>query len=715
MNKRSLFHLLLPVLFGLFLAVSVSLATVQASEPDISLLDTTAPNTAVPEMGIYDPAISNYELSTADVSPHYFPAVKEGNHQNWIQRHIYPTYAYEFYNLLVEGSNNNGYQDFLIDWTNCSRIETITFTENGQKVNGTAIKVNTITTIGSSYDEAYQKINEQFYINYYTLRCAFEAFDRDYSDVFWLSGSYYALTPQYNTSYKWNSAKNAYDYYYTGDIYFVLQSPIFHVRSAQYRSPSSIKTMIDRINTQINAIVAGTAGMEDAQKIKYFNDWLVKHNEYNHRIGIYHEDTITVKNSYPDAFECTAALIGLTGNYGPVCESYARALNVLCKRVGIPNVVVDGYARNALTAAGENHMWNYVYIEGNWYAVDVTWNDPLSSNHAAVSGKENEDYLLVGADTYCRVGGGTMRFLESHPVRNRHFSDSPGFANGPELLPERYVQTMQTLTLTATADSVAYGYTDNPYFTADAPLASGQSGTVTYSWFVITPSGKTYRVVSSDGSTLTRPNMGFPDGLEPGTHTVRVEARLGNNVKTKEMQITVIRTSFSDVKTDSYYHTPVVWAVLNGITTGYQDDRFAPHMDCTRAQVVTFLWRANGCPEPNMIFNPFIDVKSNSYYYKAVLWAVENGITTGYKANQFAPNATVTRGQVATFLYRMAGEPGYSYYNPFIDITREKYYYDAVLWAAEQGITSGYYENQFAPNIGCTRSQVVTFLYRMAD
>lgn len=714
MKRNSLFRLIMPALLALLLTAPFTVITALASEPDISLLDTSTPETTPPEMGIWNPALSSDAKLRFAEPEGYLPEPKDGNFERWIDRNLYPTYAYNFYNLLVEGSNNNGYQDFLIDWSNSSQVETISFTENGQSVSATAVKLTTLSSVGSSYDEAYALINESFYHAYYKLRSAFECFDRDHPEVFWLSGSYYVVIPTYHYSANWNAGKNAYDYSYTGDVYFVLQSPSFHVKYEKYRSTDAVRSMIQTINTQVQTIVSGTSGMDEAQMIDYFNNWLTKHNEYNHRIGLNHEPIEAVKNSYPDACECTAALIGLTGNYGPVCESYARAMDILCSYVGIPCVVVDGFARNSLTAAGENHMWNYVKVEGNWYAVDSTWNDPITSTHAAASGSENENYLLIGGDTYCQVGGGTMRFLDSHPVRNRHFSNSAGYVNGPVLSSDRYVRTMESLSLTATADSVAYGYTQNPIFTANAPVASGQTGTVIYNWYIVTPSGKTYYVVDSNDNRLTAPTMGFPNGLEPGTHTVRVEAHLGNNVKIKEMSIKVIRTSFADVQEDSYYYTPVVWAVLNGITTGYQNDLFAPKMDCTRGQVVTFLWRANGCPEPKAIYNPFVDVKPSSYYYKAVLWAVENGITAGYYDNYFAPDITVTRGQVATFLYRFAGTPAHSSYNPFSDIAEGKYYHDAVLWAVENGITSGYYDDLFAPNNGCTRSQVVTFLYRMA-
>ena len=170
---------------------------------------------------------------------------------------------------------------------------------------------------------------------------------------------------------------------------------------------------------------------------------------------------------------------------------------------------------------------------------------------------------------------------------------------------------------------------------------------------------------------------------------------------------------FKDVKKSDYFCDPVLWAVGKGITNGMSATSFAPNANCTRGQIVTFLWRACGSPEPAKKDNPFKDVKSNEYYYKAVLWAVENGITTGLSATTFGPNATCTRGQVATFLWRSQGEPApKSTNNPFKDVKSSDYYFKAVLWAVENEVTQGMGGGKFAPNASCTRGQIVTFLFR---
>ena len=170
---------------------------------------------------------------------------------------------------------------------------------------------------------------------------------------------------------------------------------------------------------------------------------------------------------------------------------------------------------------------------------------------------------------------------------------------------------------------------------------------------------------------------------------------------------------FTDVKEGDWYYDSVMWAVKNGITTGATETTFDPNGKCLRASVVTFLWRAKGCPEPTMTNNPFTDVKESDFFYKAVLWAVEEGITNGTTATTFAPYDECNRAAVVTFLYRAMGEPQVgSTENPFSDVVATAWYGPAVLWAVENGITNGMGDGTFGIGTTCNRAQVVTFLYR---
>ena len=183
-------------------------------------------------------------------------------------------------------------------------------------------------------------------------------------------------------------------------------------------------------------------------------------------------------------------------------------------------------------------------------------------------------------------------------------------------------------------------------------------------------------------------------------------------------KITVEQTAmvFSDVPSGAYYYQPVYWAVnhVPQITNGTGDNTFSPEWECLRCQIVTFLWRAMGCPEPTSTVNPFVDVKPSDYFYKAVLWAVEQEITNGMDATHFGPNLTCTRGQAVTFLWRAEGKPApRTQGSEFTDVQNPNdYFYTPVLWAVENGITNGTGDGKFSPNMICLREQIVTFLYR---
>ena len=168
---------------------------------------------------------------------------------------------------------------------------------------------------------------------------------------------------------------------------------------------------------------------------------------------------------------------------------------------------------------------------------------------------------------------------------------------------------------------------------------------------------------------------------------------------------------FTDVVDDAYYADAVIWAEGEGITSGTTATTFSPNTPCTRAQIVTFLWRSQESPAADTL-NPFTDVAADAYYANAVLWAVENGITKGTSDTTFSPNATCTRAQIVTFLWRSQESPAADTVNPFTDVAADSYCADAVLWAIEQGVTKGTTATTFSPSADCTRAQTVTFLWR---
>ena len=251
------------------------------------------------------------------------------------------------------------------------------------------------------------------------------------------------------------------------------------------------------------------------------------------------------------------------------------------------------------------------------------------------------------------------------------------------------------------------------YYTIKATAGAGGS---------ISPSGNVSVREGRDQTFTITPDKGYAvanvkiDGKSIGA----VKSYTFENVRrTHTIEVIFMKANgnpqtgvFVDVATGSYYEDAVDWAVENGITKGTTATTFSPNATCTRAQAVTFLWRAAGSPEPETRAMPFTDIPVGSYYYDAVLWAVENGITKGTSDTTFTPNMTCTRAQIVAFLWRSEKSPAAGTANPFADVKSTAYYADAVLWAVKENITKGTTNTTFSPDADCTRAQIVTFLWR---
>ena len=220
--------------------------------------------------------------------------------------------------------------------------------------------------------------------------------------------------------------------------------------------------------------------------------------------------------------------------------------------------------------------------------------------------------------------------------------------------------------------------------------------------------------ISSDPEVVEvlSPSSGLIAGRKEGTAVLTVYTDDGNYCAS--CTVTVLPYLFQDVQETDYYYESVLWAVEEDITTGIDSSHFAPQNVCTRAQVVTFLWRAAGCPAPQSDENPFVDVNEDVgfWYYDAVLWAVENGITIGRDLTHFAPDETCTRAEVCMFLWRALEKPSAGTVNPFLDVASGHWFYDCVLWAVDANVTTGTDTTHFSPDDPCVRGQIVTFLYR---
>ena len=289
------------------------------------------------------------------------------------------------------------------------------------------------------------------------------------------------------------------------------------------------------------------------------------------------------------------------------------------------------------------------------------------------------------------------------------------------------------LTGDAHADSVELTYTFDKTAGGYHPGTGTGTGTTTYPITVksakngdVTASHKS----ASKGTTVTLtvdPDKGYVldtltvlDGKDKeiklteknGKYTFTMPASKVTVAATFKASAPTGKNPFIDVPAGSYYEDAVVWAVEKGITSGTSAVTFDPNGNCTRAQAVTFLWRTAGSPAPKTKGMPFTDVPSGSYYYDAVLWAMEQGITKGTSDTAFSPNASCTRAQIVTFLWRANGSPAVSGNSAFTDVASDAYYAAAVAWAEKNGVTGGIGNGLFGSGNNCTRAQIVTFLYR---
>ena len=352
------------------------------------------------------------------------------NEPKWIKRLDLTDagFAMDFYTKLEEASDNDGVDDWLIE---DSYFES-TYDEDNNELLPQIQLVQFVTT-GGTRDEALAAAQAEadMYIPY--LQAVTDAFDRDHPEVFWLSGG-----TMYNRAFVGMATAEGYTYNATISLVLKSSADNYDMRAANYQDQSIIKDAIAERNEYVSTITDAVSGKAVVKQLKYFNEILTRTNEYN---------TSTDLNSIQhDCRECISALAGKTGTEGPVCEGYARAFKVLCDTVGIPCVLVDGEATGSANESAEAHMWNYVQVENNWYAVDVTWNDPKyvyngTAQGGAVSGGETEKWFLLGENTIVEEDS-NYTFRESHLVSNTVSQNGVAFVNGPVLSADKYVNVV---------------------------------------------------------------------------------------------------------------------------------------------------------------------------------------------------------------------------------------------------------------------------------
>ena len=445
----------------------------------------------------------------------------------------------------------------------------------------------------------------------------------------------------------------------------------------------------------------------------------------------------------------TKANLVLEGLYGDLKEKYGVDDELLVtedisglapgetrtvrKTIVLPVTVFKFCGYDAVTVAVMNEFGETLACtDHNFITLDAPLNLELNGGTALTltSGETKDTALTYDSTGFMDVSGKTKYSVADPAIASVDENGVvTGLSSGTTILTATLMPSGRTTEITVTVSGTASG-SDVPVVPTPGVTVypvngekNPDGGSVGYSassavpgtWVTITPTPKAgYKV---DSVTVTDRN-GKPVEVKDngdGTYSFLMPAS-GVTVSVKFVpdhtpaEGQQIKT-FADVPAGTWYTDAVAWAVANGITNGTDETHFSPDIPCTRAQMVTFLWRAAGEPEPAGSAMPFTDVAKGSYYEKAVLWAVEHGITKGVSETEFAPDATVTRAQTVTFLYRFA-KASVTAKAYFADVALDAWYAEAVTWAAENDITKGTSDTTFSPDDDCVRAQIVTFLYR---
>ena len=536
----------------------------------------------------------------------------------------------------------------------------------------------------------------------------------------------------------------------TADGRWMCMEEIFRAESGLSRAlPEGVyRIQITSWNTQMQE-PDGTAPVSTPGDWLYFAIRPDPGGEVHHGIDVSHHQGIIDWDTLAPNIDFAILRCGYGSDLTSQDDRQWTANADACTRLGIPfGVYLYSYARTDEQALSEaNHVLRL--LEGYDPALPVY----LDLEDASISSNCSRDEILRHAEIFCdtiRAAGYQVGIYANYNWWTTYLKDS-AYEQWPRWI-ARYASAtgytgeyqMWQYTHTGTVPGISgqvdqnYWYGPLPdgnaagaeladlrfpteYFTGSTPKTGGTViADKPISWVSIEIPGLPRAVSTPETARYDLGDLfGKLDlaGLTPGAYSCRISAVSGGECFILfERDFTVTdrpRNPFSDVPEDSFYLEPVLWAVAGGITNGTSPTTFGPEASCMRAQVVTFLWRAMGSPEPVGTENPFVDVSPTDFYYKSVLWALENGITAGMDAAHFGPTAHCNRAQVATFLHRAMGSPEIETAgNTFADVESGSFYENAVLWAVEQGITNGLSATAFGPDTICNRAQIVTFLYR---
>lgn len=612
-------------------------------------------------------------------------AVRDGRYPVlWQERIAPPEYALELYDLLIFGSRPGEGEDednpptteipeFLVDdgyfevdpdapggtgRFKVPQAEEVTFAMTDAYSNGTSA-IQALDSVAFE-DESFNQVDvsqSDTRINYTTLQlgdvvrtstfngvfvvstprdsgfdarkkeissyvaAVLHAFDRDHPEVFWLSGK--CRLKAFTVS---NSSGGKTVYFFmvlAGDDGFTMRAPA-------WTAPGAVTAGIARRDKAIEDILATITAQDTVGQIKQINRWLTHHNEYNTT-----PDLSAIDN---EPHESLAALEGRTGTDGPVCDGYARAFKVLCDQLEIPCVLEDGYAKTSPTAAGVFHMWNLVKVGPDWYGVDVTWNDPtVKGVSGALSGRENERFLLVGGDTVL-LG---MDFSQSHPVVNQAATGGVMFTNSPALCATAYTAPAALEIVTLPDDgappSPPPSVPDNSSGASSLPFTDVPAG-----HWAAQPIRWAFEhgyVTGSGAGTFS------PEDTCTRAQAVAILWRAADYPSPKARH-----NPFRDVPDDAYYRDAVLWAVENGITVGTSGDTFTPDRMVSWGEMLTFLYREKGSPAVGRTVR-FTNVPDGAYYADAAQWAAAENVLSGVSMAMFDPVQECSRAHLVAFMY----------------------------------------------------------------
>ena len=450
-------------------------------------------------------------------------------------------------------------------------------------------------------------------------------------------------------------------------------------------------------------------------------------------INIQDGANVTVRNLTIDGKGVEAGS-GTPNNTKHGLNVYGDDTTVTVENVTIKNgngygVVINGAEATINGLTTENNGWGGINVDSKSGAVKLTIKNAAIGEENSVKIENSSEDEDKKADPEIKVEGGSFQYItKGDEITKPNLTIAGGrFATGTS--PDGAIDVKDHLDSGLSIDSSGNVYKPS--------TGGGGSSSSSYAVSVSSTSNGSVSVSpknASKGNTVTitvTPDTGYElaeltvtdkngDAVKvtdkgDGKYTFTMPASKVT-VKAAFVEINTEPETpvFTDVSASAYYYNAVLWAVENGVTEGTGAAAFSPDMSCTRAQMVTFLWRGAGSPEPTTTNNPFTDVQAGSYYYDAVLWAVEQGITSGTSATTFSPDTICTRAQAVTFLWRANNSPAVSG-GGFADVPADAYYTNAVAWAVSEEITNGTSTTTFSPDADCTRAQIVTLMYRAAQ